>query len=60
MSSRRGGLAQVPDDTRMFFTMYRNNFIGLFQTIFNIVVRIFTRILPNNLRKRFYQSFLRD
>ena len=60
MSSRRGGLAQVPDDTRMFFTMYRNNFIGLFQAIFNIVVRIFTRILPNNLRKRFYQSFLRD
>lgn len=60
ISSRRGGLAQVPDDTRMFFTMYRNNFIGLFQAIFNIVARIFTRILPNNLRRRFYQMFLRD
>ncbi|MDB2389747.1 glycosyltransferase [Alphaproteobacteria bacterium] len=60
MWSRRGGLTKVPDDIRMFFTMYRNDFIGLFQTIFNIVARIFIRILSNNLRKSFYQRFLRD
>ena len=60
LSSRRGGLEQVPDDTRMFFLMYKKKFINGWQLIFNIGVRVFLRVLPNKWREKFYQIFLRD
>ena len=60
MSARRGDLSQLPHDIKMFYSMYQNRFISLSQAFFNISVRILLRALPNNIRKIFYQIFLRD
>jgi len=60
MTSRRGGVFQVPDDAKMFFKMYQNGFISFLEALFNTGVRALARTLPNALRKALYQIFLRD
>lgn len=57
--ARRGGLAYIKQDILFQHFMFTLGFIRLDDFIFNCVVRTIVRLMPNCLRKWFYQTFLR-
>ena len=56
---RRGGIKYLCQDIRFQKFMLHNKFINLEEFIFNCTVRGIVRLMPNRLRKWFYQTFLR-
>ena len=56
---RRGGIKYLCQDIRFQKFMLHNKFIGAGEFVFNCTVRALVRLMPNGLRKWFYQTFLR-
>jgi len=60
MFERRGGLRMIPIESRLLYAMYRNGFFNLSEFLSNVVIRSAVRLMPNNVRRLLYQSFLRE
>lgn len=59
MFKRRGGWKYACVEASFQWTIYRLGYIGLPNTIKNILIRFFVRILPNNIRGFIYKKLLR-
>lgn len=59
MYKRRGGLRYAIDEIRFQQELYRIGFIGYWDKVINISIRIIVRLFPNNLRSFFYKKVLR-
>lgn len=59
MHERRGGTAYAKSEVKMQYDFYRWGFLPLWLAVFNAVVRIVVRTLPNRLRGAVYESLLR-
>jgi glycosyltransferase involved in cell wall biosynthesis len=60
MFERRGGLAMIPIESRLLYTMYRNGFFNLPEFLSNVIIRSAVRLMPNSARRLLYQAFLRE
>lgn len=56
---RRGGWKYACDEVCTQINIYKMGFISLPLFIKNVVIRVSTRLMPNSLRGRLYQRFLR-
>lgn len=59
MFIRRGGLKQIPMESRMLYRFYRSGFFDEKDFVFNWLVRTTMRLLPNVVRQVAYNSILR-
>lgn len=59
MIKRRGGWKYAKDDFKSQKQFYGMGFIGLGTFIYNIIIRIMVRIIPNRFRNFIYKKFLR-
>lgn len=57
---RRGGMEYLKQEIEFQKFMLKSNFIGNEQFLLNCITRALVRIMPNELRKRFYKFFLRS
>lgn len=60
MFARRGGWKYVRSECAMQVAFLRSGFIGPFQFITNLALRLPVRLVPSRLRKQVYQRFLRN
>lgn len=60
MYKRRGGLRHALEEIRFQREIWKMGYISPMLFIFNIAIRFFTRILPNNLRTLIYSKLLRN
>ena len=51
---RRGGIHYVKAEVRFQKRLYRSGFIGLFNFLQNVIIRLAVRLLPNRIRKFIY------
>lgn len=58
--SRRGGLAYIKQDLLFQQFMLKSGFINGVEFLFNCTIRSVVRIMPNDLRKFVYKTFLRS
>lgn len=56
---RRGGFKHAMVEIKMQFLFHRIGFISISRMGLNILIRSTIRLMPNNLRTRFYKLFLR-
>lgn len=59
MIKRRGGWKYAKDDFKSQKQFYAMGFIGLGTLIYNIIIRVTVRIIPNGFRDFIYKKFLR-
>lgn len=59
MYKRRGGLKYAVQDVKLQWFFYQTGFLNLMNIIINIGIRVPVRLVPNQLRKMIYESFLR-
>jgi len=59
MFNRRRGVDYVFSEAKLFYKMYRINYISLMHFILNIFIRIIIRFFPNIVIKNFYTRLLR-
>lgn len=60
MFARRGGWKYLKQDIRFQILLYEEHFIGLMVFLENVGMRGIVRLIPNMLRIKFYQRFLRS
>lgn len=60
MYKRRGGLKLISIEVSVLYRFYKYEFYSFFDFIRGLIVRITVRMLPNFVRKKFYQFFLRS
>lgn len=56
---RRGGWQYAVTEVRFMWRLYRIGYVGLLQTLLNIVIRFTVRIVPNSFRSWIYNRLLR-
>ena len=56
---RRGGLKYAISDIHSQMGFYRMHFIGPITLLYNIIVRVGVRLIPNQLRALIYKLVLR-
>lgn len=59
MIKRRGGWKYAIDDIKSQISFYKMGFISLPTLLYNIIIRITIRLIPNSLRATIYKKFLR-
>lgn len=59
MYQRRGGWTYFKQDLKLQIRFYKLGFLGLFDTIINLALRLPIRLLPNGFRRWIYETFLR-
>lgn len=57
---RRGGMKYIKSEINLQRQFLKWGYINYFEFLFNIVSRIFVRILPNSIRSTIYNSLLRS
>ncbi|MDC7771440.1 glycosyltransferase [Priestia megaterium] len=57
---RRGGVKYFKQEVKLQKEFYSMGFINIFQILYNILMRLAVRILPNSMRKNVYEVFLRE
>ena len=60
MFSRRGGLKYLKQDLLFQKCLYSTGYITLANYIYNCLVRMIIRLMPNQIRTMFYKLALRD
>lgn len=60
MIKRRGGWKYAFIEMNFQYTLYRINFITFPRMLLNISIRFTIRIMPNSIRKKIYNRFLRE
>lgn len=60
MFKRRGGWKYLKQDIRFQQYLLKISFINLYYFVFNILIRVVIRIVPNSIRLVFYKCALRD
>lgn len=59
MIKRRGGWKYAIDDIKSQVSFYNMGFLSLPTLLYNIIIRITVRLIPNSLRVTIYKKFLR-
>lgn len=59
MYQRRGGWTYFKQDFKLQMRFYKLGFLGLFDVVINLLLRLPVRLLPNRLRQWVYETFLR-
>ncbi len=59
MIKRRGGWKYAIDDLKSQVSFYKMGFFSLPTLLYNIIIRITVRLIPNSLRATIYKKFLR-
>lgn len=59
MFYRRGGIKYAYVECKFYLTLFRLGYINIAETIINISIRFFTRILPNKVRRWIYKNIIR-
>jgi len=59
MYQRRGGWTYFKQDLKLQIRFYQLGFLGLTDTIINLLLRLPIRLFPNKLRRWIYETFLR-
>lgn len=59
MYQRRGGWPYASQDIKLQLRFYKIGFLGLFDVLINLLIRVPIRLLPNDFRQWIYESFLR-
>lgn len=60
MYKRRGGLRHALEEIRFQRKIWKMGYISPFLFVFNTSIRLFTRVIPNNLRTLIYGKLLRN
>lgn len=59
MYKRRGGVKYIKAEVKLEKKLLESGFIDIKLFLFNVIVRISIRLMPNSMRKIFYVKFLR-
>lgn len=59
MYQRRGGMKYAQQDWKLQMRFYEIGFLGAFDVITNLIIRLPVRLFPNSVRRFLYEQFLR-
>ena len=59
MHNRRRGISFLTAELKVFSEMYSSGYIGFWQYICNIIIRVFIRLLPSKIMSYLYMILFR-
>ena len=59
MHNRRRGISFLTAELKVFSEMYSSGYIGIWQYICNIIIRVFIRLLPSKIMSYLYMILFR-
>ena len=60
MYDRRGGFSYFLNERKLYAAMYKDGFLGIYEFLRIVLIRMVVRILPDKARKVIYTSILRN